>query len=70
MSKSIADVKKTKMCTFCKHWSDLSNSNIKPKSADGRIWEYEPSTFCICSQGKGKRRATSTCKNFENKISK
>ena len=70
MSKMIETVSKTKKCTFCKHWTDLNNSNIKPKSMDGKIWEYESSTFCICSKGKGKRRATSSCKEFENKIIK
>ena len=66
--KMIDNVKSTKKCTFCKYWSDLSNTNIKPKTMDGKIWEYESSTFNICAKGQGKRRASSTCKNFENKI--
>ena len=66
--KMIADIKKVKQCTFCKYWNDPSNSNIKPKTMDARVWEYESSTFCICTQGKGKRRASSTCNKFENKI--
>lgn len=66
--KMIDTISKTKKCTFCKHWCDLSNSNIKPKSPDGKIWEYEATTVNVCSKGKGKRRASSTCKEFENKI--
>jgi len=70
MSKMIETVSKTKKCTFCEHWTDLNNSNIKPKTMDGKIWEYESSTCNICSKGKGNRRATSTCKEFKNKIIK
>lgn len=66
--KMIDNINKTNKCTFCKYWTDLSNTNIKPKSPDGKIWEYESSTCNICSKGKGKRRASSTCKEFKNKI--
>ena len=53
--KMIDNINKTNKCTFCKYWTDLSNTNIKPKSPDGKIWEYESSTCNICSKGKGKR---------------
>ena len=56
MSKMIETVSKTKKCTFCEYWTDLNNSNIKPKTPDGKIWEYESSTCKICSKGKGNRR--------------
>ena len=68
MSKMIDNIKKTRKCTFCKYWSDLSSSNIKPKTSDGKIWEYESSTFNVCTKCRCKTRASSTCGKFENKM--
>ena len=66
--KMIADINKTKQCTFCKYWSDFSCRYIKPKTLDARIWEYESSVVCICTNGRGERRAISTCNKFECKL--
>lgn len=65
--KMIDDIRKTKKCTFCKHWCDFTNSNIKPKPG-AIMWEYDTTMKCECTKGRGKRRASCTCKDFENKI--
>ena len=65
--KMVDDIRKTRKCTFCKYWCDFASTNIKPKPG-AIIWEYEATTKCECSLGKGLRRASSTCNKFENKI--
>ena len=57
-----------KVCAFCKHWYDPSNSAIRPKNIRVQQWEYDHEAESVCMDCKFKRKTWQRCNKFESKI--
>ena len=58
----VVNVKHTKMCAFCKHWYDPTNSAIAPKSPNIGLWELkDKNQKCMCLKRNLPMLATAFC---------
>ena len=53
-----------KICAFCKHWYDPTNSAIVPENPVGGAWRYDDSIWNICKHYGTKRNAGNGCNKF------
>ena len=59
----------TKICAFCKHWYDPTNSAIAPKNSISGIWTYEKKTKRKCMiMNYDKPGGALGCPKFECKL--
>ena len=59
--------KHTRNCTFCTHWYDPANSNLKMLS--GARIEYDTTVEKPCDVRYGQNmRATMSCSKFQSKL--
>lgn len=65
---SAANVKISKMCAFCKHWYDPTNSAITPKAPQIGLWQYDEKAVHKCLVRGINMPARQMCKNFECKV--
>ena len=55
-----------KICAFCRHWYDPSNSNLRILS--GSRVEYETSVMKPCTVKGFNMMASTSCSKFESKL--
>ena len=58
----------SKKCAFCKHWYDVTNSAIKPKSPQIGVWQYDTNAKEMCLIKGIETRANNSCSKFECKL--
>lgn len=65
---SLANLKVNKMCAFCKHWYDPTNSAIAPKAPQIGLWQYDEKARNKCLIQGVNKEARNSCKKFECKV--
>lgn len=63
-----ANSKSKKICAFCKHWYDPTNSAIKPHAPKLNIWIYDDKVEKMCMKRGFEMRSGKFCGAFENKF--
>jgi hypothetical protein len=67
MGKRLVDIRTVKVCAFCKHWYDPTNSAISPKI--GHLWEFDTEMYAKCMKNNLMRRISfQVCNMFERKM--
>ena len=65
---SQASLRVNKMCAFCKHWYDPTNSAIEPKAPQLGIWQYDEKAVKKCLLKGLNTPARQSCKKYECKV--
>ena len=67
MGMSLAHVPEKKICAFCRHWYDPTNSAIRPKN--GGFWEFDNNVRKRCMKKVGyETQSWASCTEFECKV--
>lgn len=62
------NIKNTKVCAFCKHWYDPTNTAIEPRDGLVNIWKYDEKASKKCIKINLNKPSWATCAKYECKI--
>lgn len=51
------NIKRSRLCAFCKHWYDPANLAIRPQNTVAGAWLYEDSVWNICQLYNAKKKS-------------
>lgn len=60
------NIKSARICAFCRHWFDPSNSAISPKMKD--LWLFDPNVKKMCSIKNVETPSKMSCGDYQCKI--
>ena len=58
----------SRLCAFCKHWYDPTNSALVARNPAAGFWEYDPRKKSRCSMMNVETAGCQTCGKFEMKV--
>lgn len=64
----LGNVKSTRICAFCKHWYDPTNSAVEPQNTVAGFWKYDPNVREKCLKTNLERAAWTSCGQYECKF--
>lgn len=58
----------SRLCAFCKHWYDPTNSAISPRNPVAGFWEYDDKAMNVCKVYGAKKPAGASCMQYVCKL--
>ncbi|MBR1865569.1 MAG: hypothetical protein IJ801_03590 [Lachnospiraceae bacterium] len=59
------NIRNARLCAFCRHWYDSTNSAIQPMNPRSVYWEYDPQAEQMCMEKNRKRRGFEACWKYK-----
>ena len=58
----------SRLCAFCRHWYDPTNSAISPSDIRGGFWNYDEKAVHKCAKNGRDMKGQMSCHLYECKL--
>lgn len=68
MKICVINIKSGKVCAFCEHWYDPTNSAISPRNIASNFWNYDRDAKNTCALTNLPKQGGGCCPKYRCKL--